>query len=159
MPVTSPRWNPRRLRVLAGSFCQAADLILLAGAAIGVAVPPHFGTGHGSLAEFLELRVSLRNVFVAAMCLSTWRMIVMSVGVYSPMRTRSLKDYLLRCLIALNSCTGVVGLIEVILRTGRDIWHTIEVFWMVALAMTGSLRLGLVLFDRLLRPTLRADAP
>ncbi len=155
LPVAGSRWNPRRLRVLSGSVCQAADLILLGGAVIGVLVLPYFHQSHGSFADFLQLRISLRNVFVSAMCISTWRMILMSVGVYSPMRTRSFTDYLFRCVIGLNSCTAVVGLIEVIMRPGRDAWHTVEVFWLVALGMTGALRVALLLFDRLLRPMLR----
>jgi len=137
--------------------CQAGDLILLGGAVIGVAMLPSFSHNGSSLAGVLQFRVSLRNVFVSAMCLSTWRMILMSVGVYSPTRTRSLTDYLFRCLIALNSCTAVVGLIEVILRPGVDAWHTVEVFWLVAFAMTGSFRLVLLSFDRLLRPMFRRD--
>jgi exopolysaccharide biosynthesis polyprenyl glycosylphosphotransferase len=79
----------------------------------------------------------------------------MSVGVYSPMRTRSLTNYLFRCVIALNSCTAVVGLIEVILRPGRDAWHTVEVFWVVALVVTVALRALLLVFDWLLRPMFR----
>jgi exopolysaccharide biosynthesis polyprenyl glycosylphosphotransferase len=149
------RWNRRHLGILAGRFCQAADLILLGGALLGIAILPYFAHERGSLSDFLQVRISLRNVLVAAMCMSTWRMILMSVGVYSPMRTRSLTDYLFRCVIGLNSCTAVVGLIEVILRPARDAWHTVEVFWLVALAMTGGLRGLLLLFDRLLRPVFR----
>ena len=155
LPVRGSSWNPRRLRVLSSSVCQAADLILLGGAVLGIAILPYFGHGRGSLSDFLQVRVSLRNVFIAAMCVSTWRVILMSVGVYSPVRARSLTGYLFRCVIALNSCGAVVGLIEAILHPGRDVWHTVEVFWLVALAMTGGLRVLLLLFDRLLRPVFR----
>ena len=154
-PLQRSRWNPRHVRVLAGSVCQAADLILLGVAILGVTMLPNLRHDHGSFAGFLLLRVSLRNVFVAAMCISTWRIVLISVGVYSPLRTRSLTDYLFRCVIGLNSCTGVVGLIEVVLRPGGDVWHTVEFFWIAALCMTASLRLGLLLFDWLPRSIVR----
>ena len=155
VPAQAARWNPRRLRVLSGWVCQAADLILLGGAVFGVAVLPYLRHSHGGLAAFLQLRASVRNVVVAAMCLGTWRVILMSVGVYAPMRSRSLTEYLFRCAIGLNSCAGVAGLIEVILHPGRDVWHIVETFWIVALCLTASLRIVLLLFDRLLRPVFR----
>ena len=154
-PAQGLRWIPRPLRILSGWVCQAADLILLGGAFLAVATLPYLRPDHGSFANILQLRLSLRNVFVAALCLSTWRVILMSVGVYAPMRTRSQTDYLFRCIIGLNSCAGVVGLVQVVLRPGRDAWHVVETFWIVALCLTASLRIVLLLFDRLLRPIFR----
>ena len=100
LPFSGSDWRPRRLRAVSGRLCQTADLVILSGAFLGIVVLPVFAHEGSSLAGLLQLRVSLRNVLVAALCISTWRMILMSVGVYTPTRTRSLTDYLLRCIIA-----------------------------------------------------------
>lgn len=120
--------NPRRL---AGRACQAGDLILLSAAVLGIVNIHH-------------LHISARNVLIAAMCISTWRVILVSVGVYS-IKPRSTADYIFRYLIALNSCTAVVGLIDVLLPPTRDVWHTVGIFWLLALALTAALRIALLL--------------
>ncbi len=128
--MLNPTPNPR-LRALSGRVCQAGDLILLSAAVLGIV-------------DLRHLHLSARNILVSAMCLGTWRVILISVGVYPATQTRSIGDYLFRCLIALNSCTAVVGLIDVVLRPSRDVWHTIAVFWLLALAMTAALRVALL---------------
>ncbi len=156
LPFTGRGWTGRRLRAVKSRICQAGDLILLGGAYLGIVILPAFAHGgHETLAQFLQLRVSLRNIIVAGMCVSTWRVILMSIGVYSPARTRSLLDYVLRCVIALNSCTAVVGLIEVVFGQRAVLWHVVDVFWVVCLGLTAGLRVGLVGFDRVMRPFLR----
>ena len=155
MPIPGSRWNLDRLRLLSGPVCQTADFVMLGGA-VGVMILPSFAGNHASFAQFLELQVSLRNVFIAVMCLSTWRVILVSIGLYSN-RARSVADYLFRWLIGVNSCAGVIGLIEVVLRPNRDVWHMIEVFWLVSVAATGLLRVALVMFDWRLLPILRRD--
>jgi hypothetical protein len=120
--------NQRRL---AGRACQAGDLILLSTAVLGIV-------------DFHHLHISARNVLVTAMCISTWRVILVSVGVY-PIKARSTANYIFRYLIALNSCTAVVGLIDVLLHSARDVWHTVGIFWLSALALTAALRIALLL--------------
>jgi exopolysaccharide biosynthesis polyprenyl glycosylphosphotransferase len=150
---TGPR--SRKITALSGNLCQAADLVILSAAFLYIVVLPFFHARDSSFREFLALRVSLRNVLIGALCISTWRMILMSVGVYSPPRQRSLPDYLFRCIIALNSCTAVVGLIEVVLRKQQQVWRSVEVFWLVAVVLMGAVRWALVLFERFLKPSFR----
>lgn len=154
-PQKSKGRRSRKITALSGNLCQAADLIILSAAFLSIVALPFLHTQDGRFTQFLALRVSLRNVLLGALCIGTWRMILVSVGVYSPLRTRSLPDYLFRCIIALNSCTAVVGLVEVVLRKHQNVWHSVEVFWLVAVVLMGLLRALLVVFDRFLRPRLR----
>ena len=155
LPFSGTSWSPRRLRAVSGRICQAADLIILSGGFLGIVILPSLTGDHSNLAGLFELRISLRNIFVAVMCISTWRMILMSVGMYTPSRTRSLSDYFFRCIIGLNSCTGVVGLVEVVLKSRTNAWQVVQSFWMSCFAMMLLLRVALLLFDRTVRPRLR----
>ncbi len=155
LPFNGSGKRSRKITALSGNLCQATDLVILSTAFLYIVVLPYFHTHNGSFGEFLGLRVSLRNMLIGGLCISTWRTILMSVGVYSPLRTRSVPDYLFRCVIALNSCTAVVGLVEVVLRKRQNVWHLVEIFWLVAFLLMGSVRSLLVLFDHFLRPALR----
>ena len=155
LPLSGRGWQPRRLSALSGRVCQATDLIVLGAAFFGIVILPFFEHHNQSFAGFLELRVSLRNVLVAVLCICTWRTILWSIGVYSPERTRSLADYLFRCIVALNSCTGVVGLIALILHTPISVWRAVEIFWVSCLVVLTAVRGVLLFFDRFLRPRMR----
>jgi len=157
LPFSGTGWKPANLRAVSGRLCQTADMVILSGAFLGIVILPIFALAHdrSSLGGLLQLRVSLRNILIAVMCVCTWRMIFMSVGVYTPARTRSLTDYIFRCIIALNSCAAVVGLIEVVLKTGVDVWRVVEVYWVNCLVLMTAVRLLFVVFDRMLRPALR----
>ncbi len=155
LPFNGTGRRSRKITALSGNLCQASDLVILSAAFLYIVVLPFLAAQNGSFTEFLALRVSLRNVLIGGLCISTWRMILISVGVYSPLRTRSIPDYLFRCVIALNSCTAVVGLVEVVLRKQQNVWHAVEVFWLVAVVMMCFVRAMLLLFDHFLRPALR----
>jgi exopolysaccharide biosynthesis polyprenyl glycosylphosphotransferase len=152
---TARGWTPRRLRVVSSKLCQGMDLILLGGAFLGVVIIPFLGHGNGSFHELLQLRVSLRNIIIAGFCVSTWRVVLMSVGVYSPHRMSSMQDYVFRCVVGLNSCTAVVGLIEVVLGGRAVAWHVVELFWLVSLGLMAFARVMLVGLDHALRPLMR----
>lgn len=155
----SPGASPsplRGLRAVSGRLCQAADLILLGATFLGVLLLPAFGSGN-NLRQLLQLRISISNVLVAVLCLSTWRVILVSLGVYSPLRTRSMALYLFRFLIALNSCTAVVGLIEIVLHKGPDVWRSVQLFWLASLLLLTGVRGILVLTHRFLRPRPRGS--
>jgi len=159
LPFSRSRWDSRKLRPVAGRLCRTADLICLAATFLLIVVLPFFHVGGRDLPAFLQLRISIRNLFIAALCLSAWRVILLTVGLYSPARTRSFADYLFRLIIGLNSCTALVGLVEVILRKHRasdlGIGRSVEVFWVCNLLLMGTVRLSLICYDRYLRPLLR----
>ncbi len=148
-------WTPRRLRAVSSRICQALDLILLGGIFLGVAILPAISHGTGTLAELFEVRVSLLTIVLAASCVSAWRILLVGLGVYSATRVRSMREYLFRLLIALNSCTGVVGLLVVWMGGSATVWNTLAIFWLLGLAAMAGSRFILIAFDRLLRPMLR----
>lgn len=150
-------WTPRRLRALGGRPCQALDLVLLGSVLLGLVGLPFVAHPLGGLGEFLQLRVSLRNLAMAFVCVAIWRVILVSVGVYSPQRTRSLNDYMFRCLIALNCCAVVVAGVEALLGAQAGLWRIVAVYWMVSLVLMMASRTVLIGFDRLMRPLMRRD--
>jgi len=155
-PAGSRRFDPKRagwlMRAVSGRVCQVADMVILGGVFFVVVTLPAFNRHRGAL---LHIGISLRNVLIGAMCLGTWRMILISVGVYSPSRTQSVSHYFFRCFIGLNCCTAVVGLVEVVLRTGVDTWRVIGIYWVACLVAMAMVRGGLILFDRSRRRPLR----
>ncbi len=150
-------WTPRRLRVVSSGLCQALDLITLGGAFLALVIMPVLGQGQGdgTFLDLLQLKVTLGQIVVAVFCVSTWRIVLMTVGVYSPRRTSSVQDYVFRCVIGLNSCAGVVGLIEVVLGRRDVVWHVVGLFWLMSLLLMVTARAMLLGFDHALRPFLR----
>lgn len=148
VPLGAGAWTSRSLRVLSGKMCQALDLVLLGGVFLGLVAIKYRGHTGGTFRDLLQLRVSLRNIVIAGFCLGTWRVVLMTVGVYSPQRTGSVQGYLFRCMIGLNSCTGVVGLIEVVLGAGASVWQLVGYFWLLSFAALALARGLLIGFDR-----------
>jgi exopolysaccharide biosynthesis polyprenyl glycosylphosphotransferase len=152
--VTSD-WSVSQVRALSSRVCQAVDLILLGGVFLGIVVVPYLSSPGGSFAELLGLRVSLQNIVIGVSCISTWRVILMTISLYSKVRTRSVKDYVFRFFIGLNACTALVGVIEVVLVGTTDVWNVVAVFWVASLALLTTSRVILAGLEELTRPLLR----
>jgi exopolysaccharide biosynthesis polyprenyl glycosylphosphotransferase len=127
----------------------------MSGVFLGIVMSPIVGPASNGLVDLLALRVSLGNVLIAAVCVTSWRTILMGMGVYTPSRTRSLADYIFRCIMGLNACAGVVGLVEVARHQSSTAWQTVALFWTTNLLLLGTARILLFSFDHLLRPALR----
>jgi len=143
IPSVGGDLKPARLGPVSGYLCQITDLILLSGIFLGVIILPGMMPGHAGPGALLRAGFSTRNAFVAASCLCTWRVILISVGIYSPTRSRSLADYVFRCLIGLNCCAAVLGLIEFVLRTGVDLWRFLAIYWIAGLVAMAAARAAL----------------
>ena len=135
--------------------CQALDLILLGGVFLGIVILPEILKATGSLADLFALRVSMRDIVIAGLCVSSWRVLLVSLGIYSPARSSSLLHYFYRLVIGLNACTGVVGLIVLAAVGSHGAWHVVELFWVVSLALLLASRLQIIAFDRVMRPMMR----
>lgn len=96
--------------------------------------------------------ISLRNVLIAAVGFATWAMILNSVGMYSARRSRTLGEYGLRCLIGLNCCIAVVGLVQWVLQPAFDVWRFAAIYWFLCLVGMTVLRLMLLLSFHALLP-------
>ena len=155
--ILDPRASSLCLRMhnlpaLSGWLCQSVDMIILCVAFVSVAILPLYRKDAGLMA-LVQGQISLRDAVVAVVCLATWRMILMSIGMYLPART--LPEYILRCFIGLNCCTGVIGLIELVLRPGVDVWHFAAIYWLIGGALMVLLRLALFF----IRPRRRGLSP
>ncbi len=155
-PWSGKGWKPRRLLPLFGRLVQAADLILLSAAWLGILLVARSSRSDRSFGPLLHLTGSFRPILVAILCVFTWRIILVSVGMYSPRRTRSLADYLLRCIIGLNSCTAVVALIEAVLHGSGHLWRIGELFWVLCLLGMIFVRVVLLLGSRKVGPRARS---
>jgi hypothetical protein len=139
LPLPAAGWRPRSLRAASGRLSQALDIVFLCGAFAAVALLPKLGHEFRGWSEQLRVQASLRNVLIAVMCVATWRVILVSVGMYLP--ARSLPEYVLRCFVGLNCCTAVLGLIELVLRTGVDVWRLVGIYWLIAGTLMALVRL------------------
>ena len=122
------RWKARRLRPLCAPVAQVADLLVLSFAALSL---QFLLTGGGA---FRSAALTIKNVLLLLLCLVVWRLVLGSVGMYAPHRTRSLWDYGLRCVAGLNGCTLVLALIEMVWHRPGGVWRLLAVFWVTALA-------------------------
>jgi len=141
----NPALGPRPLD---GHLCQAIDLGILGVTFLGITISPVFDADQANLAGQPQLRVWLRDLLIAIVCIFTWRMILVSVGLYDSSRLRSIREYILRFFIGLNCCTAVVGLIELVLRTGVDVWRLVAIYWAACLVLMATARVVLVLIRR-----------
>lgn len=157
LPFSGERWQPKRLRALSGQVCQACDIIILGTVFFGIILLPYFrhSSTNLSFSEFLELRISLRNVLVGVVTISSWRLILWSAGVYGPRRVRSAGAFALRCVLGLNGCAGLVGLVLLTVTTHLPLWETLELFWLLCLLFMTLLRVVLALYDVYVRPRFR----
>jgi hypothetical protein len=147
LPLPPVQWKPASLRGVSGRLCLALDLVILSAVFLGIAIFPTLNRDHGGVWTFLRAGFSFRNAIVAVVCLCTWRMILMSFGMYAPTRSRSLADYIFRCLIGLNCCTVVIGFIELVLRTGVDVWRFMAVYWVACFAAMALARIVLFILS------------
>ena len=148
MPPSSWRFQWGTSPSVTGTLCQVLDLLLLGATFVVVAVLPGMSPAHLSPGDVLRTELSLRNAFVATMCLCTWRVLLLSVGIYVPILSRSLPNYIFRCLIGLNSCTAVIGMILLVMRTGIEVWRFMGVYWLIAFAVLILMRITLMAFHQ-----------
>ena len=129
---------------LLGWHCQLLDVTALAAALCGVTLLGFRDQHHGALDGYFAFKLTIRNVLVALLCACTWGMILWSVGIYRSGELRRRAEYLIRCVIGLNSCALVVGLVLVILRSQMPAWRMMGVFWSLGLVGMAAVR-GLLL--------------
>ena len=143
-PSSSWRFQPGTLRSVSGNLCQVLDLLLLGATFMVVVALPGMIPGHLSPGDVLRMGLSLRIAFVATMCLCTWRVLLLSVGIYVPILSRTRPNYIFRCLIGLNSCTAVIGMILLVMRTRIEVWRFMGIYWLIAFAVLSLMRVALI---------------
>jgi exopolysaccharide biosynthesis polyprenyl glycosylphosphotransferase len=157
LQVSDRRWFPGVLRPVSGVFCQVFDL-----AALGVAAGSAYlllspNRQDLSLHDVLRLRVSLGGLFLAALCVSLWRISLWGLGAYAERSIGSLTEYLIRCVAGLSLCASELGLLEILRGSRNDVGHEIGIFWAAAFLLMAAARTGTVLYVRHVLPTFRTD--
>lgn len=143
------------LFAVSGRLCKAADLAILSGGAIAFLLLPHLNDAAGGVAGFLDAKVTVRNILLSLVCVGAWRLLLAAMGVYSPQRSRSVADYLFRCVIGLNLCTLMVAGVARTLRSPVDVWRVTEVFWGGCLLAMLAARGLLLAYGGYVRPRMR----
>jgi exopolysaccharide biosynthesis polyprenyl glycosylphosphotransferase len=155
-PLIGKSWAPRSLRGVTGWACRWTDLTILSSVLFGTAVLGRSMLTQRKVSEFFEVRVSLRNMVVAMICVLLWRAILRAVGLYNLQRIRSLSGYILRCITAVSCCSLVVLLLMVVLKPQAHIIAFTTTYWAICLSTMLVARTMLLYFDRSIRPHLRA---
>lgn len=130
-------------------------MLILGGACLLVLLLPSPAPRAAGTGDFLQVTVTLRVLLLAGGLLVTWRVLLVSVGIYTPGRLRSVSDYCLRCLIGLNCCVLVEALLHVLLRMPGEVWRRTGAFWAVSLLLMAFGRVVLLLWSAWVTPRLR----
>ncbi len=155
LPFSRKDWLPAKMVGVAGRVCQGGDLVILGSTFFTLILLPYFSQQTLTFEEFLQLRISLWNILAAVFCMSAWRVILWSVGLYTPRRTRSWSDYLLRLVGALLVCTVEVAAIVFLSGKTNEFWRTIGLFVGISLGLMLLSRAILLGFYWYVRPRLR----
>lgn len=155
VPLLRRSWTPAKMAGVTSGVCEGGDLAILGAAFFAIVLLPNFAQRSMTVGEFLHLRITLYNVVAAVFCFSAWRIILWSVGLYTPRRPRSLVDYCLRLMGGLTICTVIAGLLLVATgKTGYFV-RAISRFWVICLVLMLVMRVVLLLFYWHVRPRLR----
>jgi exopolysaccharide biosynthesis polyprenyl glycosylphosphotransferase len=157
LPLSEMGWSPKSLFPLAGLFCQICDLTSLGAVYFSIFIMESFPGSDVSIQEFLRLHISLEQVLVGVLSFTLWRSILLGFGAYTPRRTRSFTDYLVRCLAALCACTVVVFLIEVWHHPLMKALYVASLYWGLALGLLLIARSGIILFHHYVLPLFRTE--
>ena len=148
-------WTPRLLQPVTGLFCQVGDLIALCTAACSTLLLAGPTVPALSLGDILRLRISLGGLVAAVSCVSLWRILLWSLGLYGTRRIRGRSDYATRCLAGLTACTVVLGVMEMLLGKEHLMARTAGLFWGETAILMAMVRAQAMLFFRHVRPMFR----
>jgi len=161
--IQGPMLAGRPLRGISGWSCRIGDIAILGMGFIGIVMLPFltqnglhpFATSSLQWKELLELRISVRDMLVANVCYWGWYGSLYSFGVYTMSRVSSLRDLVLKLVLALSTCTVLVGLIAASNGATTNLQRSLIAFWLISAAGMVTLRIALVAFHRYVRPSMR----
>ena len=105
-----------------GRTYRTVDLLLLTSTLLLTLSLQYSRSTHLALAASLQRGVSFRSILIGWICILAWRIILNAVGVYDPIRIRSLSEYLTRCITGFGGCSLIVGSVLCI-SSARDTSH------------------------------------
>lgn len=134
---------------------RTIDLLLLTATFfLTVSLHDSYLSTHLALGTFLRLGVSFRSILIGAMCILAWRSILNAVGVYDPIRIRSLGEYVARCIAGSGGCALIVGSLLRVVRSETRVITGLS-YWAICLLMMFAARVLLLCFDHSIRQRFR----
>lgn len=109
----------------------------------------------GSLASFLQLRISVHNLIVMLALLLSWRLIFWMSGLYQPRVTRTLTSVMVKVPLSAVLCTLVAA---VPLHLGAQHLDTVPsacIFCLLSCSLMASARLVVYTYEENIRPAFR----
>lgn len=130
------------------------DILCYTAVLLGVILKPALLSSHSGLADILELRVSIPNLIAAALCLTTWHLLIrMTAG--SIQKDAAESEHLCSLLFQIAGATLVVGLLFLIRKPGVEFLRPVAGFFTLSLALLSVRRITTALLHRLIDPVLR----
>lgn len=134
-------------RYILWSLFKFSDVVLLVVSFIAAAMASLHSIGAASLAEFLSLRISVRNFVLFASLLLLWHSLFSFLGLYESKRLSSKRTEALHVLTATSLATAVLFLVSTLFRLSLNHFLFLSLFWLVSTSTT-------VLSRRMLRSLL-----
>ena len=119
-------------RYLLSSLLKFSDVALLVGSFLAAAVASLHSVGATSLAQFLSLRVSVRNFFLFASLLLIWHSLFSFVGLYESKRLSRKSTEALHVLAATSLATVVLFLVGSLFSLSVNQPSFLSLFWLVS---------------------------
>lgn len=138
-----------------GRTYRNVDLILLTATFLVALSVRYSGVTHlFSLSAILLRDVSFAHILIGSICILAWRSILNAVGVYDPIRIRSFKEYLARCVVGSGACSLLVGGLLEVVNPETDVVTGLS-YWAISLLLMLSARILSLSFDHSIRQRFR----
>lgn len=149
-----PNTLPGLVARLTAPLVRVIDQILLTAALFLTLFSFHLAHGD-NLQNFLQLRVSVRNLFVEIGLLFTWRFLFWMVGLYQPRLTRSFTTFFWKVPLGALFCTFPVLPILHRSHIPLPIGRSFFVFWTVSSTLMLAMRVAIYTYEERIRPAFR----
>ena len=158
-PIASASRAPRTatgslLQAMRSSLLRMLDQIALTLALVATVISEYAATNQASIAGFLSLRVSFRNLLAECVFLVGWRVVFWMTGLYS----RLLKGFgsvLWRVPMAVLPCALLLIPALLLHHTEHETFRPMAVFWCTGTLLMLLSRLVIYTYDELVRPLMR----
>lgn len=140
-------------RQLSAPYVQVLDHAALLGAVVlaRLDTPIHEGP---MLAAYLAMRISVRNLVLAAVLVAIWRTVLWAVGMYHPHINRRAVVFLWKVPAAALLCTGPV--LPMLWPRGVEVClRSTALFWFSACILMLTIRASVLTYEESIRPRLR----
>ncbi|MHB1022390.1 MAG: sugar transferase [Acidobacteriaceae bacterium] len=147
--VRHPRW-------FVGSAAKALDLAALTCALFLTVLHFYFAQSAGHLANFVSMRISVKNLVVEILCLVLWRILLGVAGLYNQRLIGSFSAFFWMVPMGVTLCSLVTLPLLFLRNSEHAIAAPILLFWCAATTFILAGRALLFTYDRHVRPNFRS---